>query len=341
MTGTIDTEAAASAGGRPTAGAKLRAAREAAGLSVDAVAQQLKLAPRQVKALEDDDWQRLPGRTFVRGFARNYARFVRLDPDAVLALLPAPETAPALERPALAASPRPMGEIPVERVAKASALRWIVPLLVVAALALAAYPFVRAPTQFLARFDIPGLAGERTSAPAVTVTAKPLADAPAAAAPSAGTGSTTTLANSIGTQPDPGASTTSASLPAAPSSDPTMTPAGTSAPSSVAEASAIAPAASTAGATMPSNAAAGAPAATAEAPLVLTFKGTSWVEVKDAHGRVVVQMTGGAGMTQTVSVVPPLELALGNAPQVEVSFRGQLLDLSPYTRGNVARVALK
>ena len=92
MTGTIDTEAtAASAGGRPTAGAKLRAAREAAGLSVDAVAQQLKLAPRQVKALEDDDWQRLPGRTFVRGFARNYARFVRLDPDAVLALLPALE----------------------------------------------------------------------------------------------------------------------------------------------------------------------------------------------------------------------------------------------------------
>jgi cytoskeleton protein RodZ len=340
VTGTIDTEAAASAGGRPTAGAKLRAAREAAGLSVDAVAQQLKLAPRQVKALEDDDWQRLPGRTFVRGFARNYARFVRLDPDAVLALLPAPETAPALERPALAASPRPMGEIPVERVAKPSALRWIVPLLVVVALALAAYQFVRAPTQFLARFDIPWLGGERSSAPAVPVTAKPLADAPATSAPSAGTGSTTTtLANPIGTQPDAGASTASATLPATPSSDATTTPAGV--PASAAEASAVAPAPGTAGATMPANAAGGAPAAAAEAPLVLTFKGTSWVEVKDAHGRVVVQMTGGAGMTQTVSVVPPLELALGNAPQVEVSFRGQLLDLSPYTRGNVARVALK
>ena len=78
-----------------------------------------------------------------------------------------------------------------------------------------------------------------------------------------------------------------------------------------------------------------------EAPLVLTFKGTSWAEVKDAKGRVVLQMTGGAGMTQTVSAVPPLELALGNAPEVGVTFRGQTLDLSAYTRGNVARVSLQ
>ena len=57
-----------------SAGALLRDAREAAGLSIDAVAQQLKLAPRQVQALEDDDFAQLPGRTFVRGFMRNYAR---------------------------------------------------------------------------------------------------------------------------------------------------------------------------------------------------------------------------------------------------------------------------
>jgi cytoskeleton protein RodZ len=76
-------------------------------------------------------------------------------------------------------------------------------------------------------------------------------------------------------------------------------------------------------------------------PLVLTFRGTSWAEVKDARGRVVLQMTGGAGMTQTVTALAPLELALGNAPEVDVTFRGQALDLAPYTRGSVARVALK
>jgi cytoskeleton protein RodZ len=79
----------------------------------------------------------------------------------------------------------------------------------------------------------------------------------------------------------------------------------------------------------------------ADAVLVLAFKGTSWAEVKDAGGRVILQMTGGAGMTQTVSGTPPFELALGNAPDVGVTFRGQALDLAPYTRGSVARVALK
>jgi cytoskeleton protein RodZ len=74
---------------------------------------------------------------------------------------------------------------------------------------------------------------------------------------------------------------------------------------------------------------------------VLTFRATSWAEVKDANGRVVLQMTGGAGMMQTVTATPPLELALGNAPAVDVTFRGQALDLTPYTRGKVARVALK
>jgi len=42
-----------------------------------------------------------------------------------------------------------------------------------------------------------------------------------------------------------------------------------------------------------------------------------------------------------VSGTPPFELALGNAPDVRVTFRGQALDLAAYTRGSVARVALK
>jgi cytoskeleton protein RodZ len=78
-----------------------------------------------------------------------------------------------------------------------------------------------------------------------------------------------------------------------------------------------------------------------DAPLVLAFKGTSWAEVKDATGRVILQVTGTAGITQTVSGAPPLELSLGNAPDVAVTFRGQTLDLAPYTRGVVARVSLK
>lgn len=308
-------ETAASARAQTTAGARLRAAREATGLSVDAVAQQLKLAPRQVKALEDDDWQHLPGRTFIRGFARNYARFVQLDPDAVLALLPAPDTTPALERPALAASRRPMGEIPVERITRSSAARWLVPLLVILVIAAVAYFELTRSS-----FHLPALLSSLAQRDTDNVSAVPgTPAAPAtklpnpAAAPGAPAPST-----AAGTPDDATGATANSAIKVLP------TPSAGDSPA--------------AGATAPPASAGAAPA---ETPLVLTFKGTSWAEVKDAKGHVVLQMTGGPGMTQTVSGVPPLELSLGNARDVDVTFRGQSLDLTPYTRGNIAHVSLQ
>src|SRR6185437_16435551 len=129
----------AASASRASAGAKLKAAREAQTLTIEAVAQQLKLAPRQVKALENDDYGHLPGRTFVRGFARNYARFVHLDPDAVVALLPNADAAPALERPGFGPVRRPMGELPMDRAPRRSPLRWSFPLVLVVIVGVAAY----------------------------------------------------------------------------------------------------------------------------------------------------------------------------------------------------------
>ena len=65
-------------------GAELRSAREALGLTVSEVAHQLKLAPRQVEALEAGRFDALPGGTFVRGMLRNYARLVKLTPEPLL-----------------------------------------------------------------------------------------------------------------------------------------------------------------------------------------------------------------------------------------------------------------
>lgn len=79
----------------PGVGARLRLAREMRSLSVSDVAQALKLGPRQVEALENGDWQALPGQTFVRGFVRNYARMLQIDPDPLMEQLDA-----LLEKPA-------------------------------------------------------------------------------------------------------------------------------------------------------------------------------------------------------------------------------------------------
>ena len=64
----------------PGVGARLRLAREMRQMTVDDVALALKLGPRQVEALEHGNWQGLPGQTFIRGFVRNYARLLQIDP---------------------------------------------------------------------------------------------------------------------------------------------------------------------------------------------------------------------------------------------------------------------
>lgn len=66
-------------------GGSLRAARESQGVDVNEVARKLCLSPRQVIALEADDFSALPSPTFVRGFIRNYARFLQLPPEPLLA----------------------------------------------------------------------------------------------------------------------------------------------------------------------------------------------------------------------------------------------------------------
>ena len=68
----------------PTLGELMIAARERWNLSAGDVARQLRLALRQVQALEDNRFEALPGNTFVRGFIRNYAKVVQTDPATFL-----------------------------------------------------------------------------------------------------------------------------------------------------------------------------------------------------------------------------------------------------------------
>jgi cytoskeletal protein RodZ len=68
-------------------GQVLRAARLERGLDIEDVAQQLRFAPRQVTALEEDEYDKLAGGPFLRGFVRNYAKLLQLDEAPLLKLL--------------------------------------------------------------------------------------------------------------------------------------------------------------------------------------------------------------------------------------------------------------
>ena len=65
-------------------GRDLRTGREALGLSIEQIAGSLGLVKTTVRALEAEDWERLPAPVFVRGYIRGYAGLVGADADALL-----------------------------------------------------------------------------------------------------------------------------------------------------------------------------------------------------------------------------------------------------------------
>ena len=87
----------------PSVGEALSRAREARGLALADVAQQLKFNPRHLEALEANRFQALPGGgTFARGMVRGYARLLKLDPEPLLEQLSgrfeAPDSADLAQR---------------------------------------------------------------------------------------------------------------------------------------------------------------------------------------------------------------------------------------------------
>ena len=71
-------------GSPPGVGAMLREARDDSGLTVLDVAQRLFLTEHYVQALEANDYDKLPGEVYVKGYIKSYARLLRLDAKRVM-----------------------------------------------------------------------------------------------------------------------------------------------------------------------------------------------------------------------------------------------------------------
>jgi cytoskeleton protein RodZ len=86
-------------------GQRLRSGREALGLSQADIAARMHLSVSYIRALEADDYARLPQAAFVRGYIKNYARLVNLPGDELANLFQQmlDESRPASPAPAPAA----------------------------------------------------------------------------------------------------------------------------------------------------------------------------------------------------------------------------------------------
>ena len=68
-----------------TVGERLREARERQKVSLHAIAEKTNISVRFLDAIEKNQFDKLPGGIFTRGFIRSYASLVGLDPDGTVA----------------------------------------------------------------------------------------------------------------------------------------------------------------------------------------------------------------------------------------------------------------
>lgn len=285
-------------------GGQLRRAREARGETVNDAGYALKLSARQIEAMESDRFDLLPGRAFARGFLRNYARYLGLDPAALLADLDRSAASPAVELSPLSNAD---GVMPTGAGSSRSAQGPAAIVVGVLLLALAAgwfFDWFQMPEDDVAVVDAPLTGPEPTLLPAPsvpettgdTVPVEPVAPPPSAADSAAPSAPEPSVASAA-----PG---TAASAPAA------ATPAD-------------------------------APAASDVGHLVFRYGGESWVEVRDASGKIIYSGTNAPGTSRTIQGKPPFALVVGNAPEVSLEYQGKSLDLAPHTKVGVARLTVQ
>jgi cytoskeleton protein RodZ len=296
-------------------GRTLATQREAMGWSVEQVADQLKLAVRQVVALEAGDYASLPSPAVTRGFVRAYAKILKLDPVPLVSMIEMDTPAPAegagtirRDRPASFSEVR----FPSHGKRPSLPLGWIAGAVLVLAAGVAAWKFGLMPSS---------LSGSTAPAGAehATVLVPPGGGVPAAGGPSDALQNPSVPLISV---PPPAAAEGSATTSAG-------TPAG------------VAPAVAGVGA-----AATGAPAATA-APaaaganaLVLNVRDDSWIEVRAGKKKLMGRMVKG-GSTETIEVTEPVTVVVGKPDSVSATLRGAALALPQVPGKSFSRVTLK
>lgn len=307
-------------GNLASAGAQLKAQREALGWPVEQVAEQLKLAPRQVVALEEGDVAALPNLAVVRGFVRAYAKVVRLDAAPLVAMIavhpptPVHEHQPAPARRDISAT-FSESRFPSMTQRSSHSGVWIAgAVAVVAAAAFGAYKMGYVPETLFAHGDKEAV-HTGVTAPVETTLIKPGQDLSPVQTPSVPL---------ISVPPPAGSETT-------------VTGAGTDTP-------APAPVTAAAPATVPAPAAetpAAAPAVASANALVLNVTQDSWVEIRRPGSTPLISRLVKAGSTETFDITGPAVLVVGKPDVVQATLRGAKLDLPTISGGTISRVNIK
>lgn len=290
-------------------GAELAAHRQAKGWTVEQVASSLKLAPRQVDAIEADNHSMLPGIAVTRGFVRAYAKLLRIDANPLLAAMGS-ATEAVLPGNRVVATPfsnakrSSFGK-------KRSKGKLLIGLFLLGGAAVVALGFQQISAllpsikQFATKQQV--ATPEAVFQPGMTDPAVP-ATPNVAASPAPEEVNTESTAGEVMAADNnvpPGASTTSTDTTESPKVS-GNTPSGTN------------------------------------NLLQITMKQDSWLEVRRvADNDVLAARLVKAGTVETFEVNSPVKLTVGNVAGVEAMLRGEPIQLKTAGGGNVARLTIK
>ncbi|MES2353473.1 MAG: RodZ domain-containing protein [Pseudomonadota bacterium] len=341
-----------------TAGVMLADARRAKNIDLIQVSGYLRLALWQVEALENDQYGRLAGPTFIRGIIRSYAKALGIDPqpalDAYSRIVPADVQHVAINVPSQNIRFDPtslngwgisnkVGLIFLAVVVIAASLGiWYIPPKPKSVVNKVASEQQNQPVQEAALpmnrsvSSVPTIAPPATAtilgnAPATTGSPVEKTGAPAAVGLTA---SSSLVVNQSPVQP---ANTVTGAQ-----STPVFTPANI--PPVIKSETAVA--AGTAGSSVHPGPVVTAPAVapvtvSGKSSLRLTFQNKSWVEVKDGNKKIIFRELNSPNSERVLNGKPPFTLVIGNAASVRLFYNDKPIDLAPFTEVHVARLIVE
>jgi len=312
----------------------LKAAREAQGLSIHEVCSQLRLGIKQIQAIEQDDFEKLPQPSIVRGFIRNYARLLNIDVNPILEAYQriVPNKAP-LPLSVRSNASRSVIDKPVPVFRPQRLLTFLIFLILAG---IAAYFYInhikpQALKDAALALDVDEI-GE-TTGQEIAIPAPEAAPAPATTTPVApvtenvDASTTTTVDNAV-----PAATVTG--------NDATSNAANTlSANNAIANNTIVStPTPATTQAAESTTLQASEPQ---KASLVFKVNEDSWVRIEDMQGKKVFSEVMPAGSERQVTTEKPVNITVGHASGTQLTIDNQPYDLTQATRGRVARIQLK
>lgn len=313
-------------------GSALKAARETQGLSIHEVSSQLRLGIKQIQAIEQDDFDKLPQPSIVRGFIRNYARLLNVDVQPILEAYQriVPNNAPlplnVRSNGKSSVIDQPAGTLRPKRV--------LILLFILVLVGAAAYFYInQIKPQGLKEVSLTPEASEATNSTEQEI-ALPTTEPAFENVDTAPTNSQTIPmdANSnLGQTEDFNAQATPSTTSSANSIEPTTN-------NNVGNTIVSTPTPATSQAV--ENTTIQAPNAQ-NANLTFKVSEDSWVRIEDVKGKTVFSEVLPAGTERQVMAVKPVNITVGHAAGTKLTIDNQPYDLTQATRGRVARIQLK